>query len=232
MDPGRPCTPMFVIVSFVAASMTEGDADPQAPGGMAAIYRDLTVDDSRTRQITADVAAALHRGRHCLVLTQWVAHLQALAAALQATGHEPVVLRGGMTARARAAALARPQPRPGGPPLLVVATGPTPTRALTARPWTPRSSPPRSGGKDAWSSTQDGSCAPTQARTPPRSTTITTPRLVSSPRPWPAARGYTGLGFPDAAGSRRPRARPVARSRQPGDAMSRKPLYELRHRTL
>jgi len=39
-------------------------------------------------------------------------------------GHDPVVLRGGMGAKSRAAALARLQPRPGGLPLLVVATGP------------------------------------------------------------------------------------------------------------
>ncbi len=60
-----------------------GGADPQAPGGMAAIYRDLAADEDRTRQITADVAAALARGRHCLVLTQWIAHLQKLADALR-----------------------------------------------------------------------------------------------------------------------------------------------------
>jgi len=91
---------------------------------MAAIYRDLADDDHRTRQITADVAAALARGRHCLVLTQWVAHLHKLAGLLQETGYAPVVLRGGMGARNRTAALARLQPQPGGPPLLVVATGP------------------------------------------------------------------------------------------------------------
>lgn len=34
------------------------------------------------------------------------------------------ILRGGMGAKARAAALARLQPQPGGPPLLAVATGP------------------------------------------------------------------------------------------------------------
>jgi hypothetical protein len=113
-----------VLCLHATAYCYEGDADPQAPDGMAAIYRDLTADDNRTRQITADVAVALDRGRHCLVLTQWVAHLHTLAAALQAIGHDPVVLRGGMTARARAAALARLQPQPGGPPLLVVATGP------------------------------------------------------------------------------------------------------------
>jgi superfamily II DNA or RNA helicase len=101
-----------------------GDADPKAPGGMAAIYRDLAADDDRARQITADVAGALARGRHCLVLTQWVTHLNKLTETLRDTGHDPVVLRGGMGARSRNAAGARLTPQPGGPPLLVVATGP------------------------------------------------------------------------------------------------------------
>jgi superfamily II DNA or RNA helicase len=101
-----------------------GDADPQAPGGMAAIYRDLAGNEDRTRQVIADVSASLARGRNCLVLTLWIAHLQQLADGLQAMGHEPVVLRGGMGAKSRTAALARLQPQPGGPPLLVVATGP------------------------------------------------------------------------------------------------------------
>jgi superfamily II DNA or RNA helicase len=63
-------------------------------------------------------------GGRCLVLTHWVAHLHNLAGALQAMGCDPVVLRGGMGARTRAAALSRLQPQPGGSPLLVVATGP------------------------------------------------------------------------------------------------------------
>lgn len=58
-----------------------GDADPQAPGGMATIYRDLAADDDRNRQVAADVAVALARGRHCLVLTQWTRHLEELAGA-------------------------------------------------------------------------------------------------------------------------------------------------------
>jgi superfamily II DNA or RNA helicase len=91
---------------------------------MAAIYRDLAADDDRARQVVADVTAALARGRHCLVLTQWVAHLRKLTETLQEAGHDPVVLRGGMGARSRNAAIARLTPQPGGPPLLVVATGP------------------------------------------------------------------------------------------------------------
>lgn len=101
-----------------------GDADPSAPGGISAIYRDLIADGDRTRQITDDVVDALGRGRHCLVLTQWTEHLDRLVTALSLRGHEPVVLRGGMGARSRAAALAGLEPQPDGPPLLVVATGP------------------------------------------------------------------------------------------------------------
>ena len=101
-----------------------GDADPSAPGGIAAVYRDLVADDARTRHVTGDVVTALAQGRHCLVLTQWTDHLDRLAAALRERGHEPVVLGGGMGAKARAAALTRLDPETDGPPLLVVATVP------------------------------------------------------------------------------------------------------------
>jgi superfamily II DNA or RNA helicase len=101
-----------------------GDVSPSAPGGITVIYKDLIADEQRTRQVIADVTAALAQGRNCLVLTNWTAHLNKLAEALRATGHDPVILRGGMGAKARSAALARLQPQPDGPPLLVVATGP------------------------------------------------------------------------------------------------------------
>ena len=68
------------------------------------------------------MTAALSQGRNCLVLNNWTSHLDKLADALRAIGHDPVILRGGMGARARAATVARLQP--GGPPLLAVATGP------------------------------------------------------------------------------------------------------------
>jgi superfamily II DNA or RNA helicase len=100
-----------------------GDADPSAPGGIAAIYRDLAADGTRTAQVAADVCEALTRGRHCLALTQWTIHLERLATALREAGHDPVVLRGGMGAKARTAALARLQPQPGQTSLLAVATG-------------------------------------------------------------------------------------------------------------
>jgi superfamily II DNA or RNA helicase len=95
-----------------------GDADPSAPGGIAAVYRELVADDERLQQVAGDVVDALGRGRHCLVLTQWTGHVDRLAEALHA--HEPVVLRGGMGAKDRRAALARLDVAS---PLLVVATG-------------------------------------------------------------------------------------------------------------
>jgi len=93
---------------------------------MSAIYRDLVADDDRTMQVVSDVVAALERGRRCLVLTQWTSHVARLAGALRGEGRDPVVLRGGMGAKVRAAAFERLElePIPGGPPLLVVATGP------------------------------------------------------------------------------------------------------------
>jgi superfamily II DNA or RNA helicase len=99
-----------------------GAADPSAPGGIAAVYRDLTADEARNQQVLTDVLAALARGRNCLVLTQWTAHVAVLAELLRAAGHDPVVLRGGTGAGQRRDALARLRPDDG--PLLVVATGP------------------------------------------------------------------------------------------------------------
>ena len=69
---------------------------------MALIYKDLIADKDRNRQVIADVAAALARDRNCLVLTNWTAHLQALADMLRDLGHDPVQLKGGMGTKDRA----------------------------------------------------------------------------------------------------------------------------------
>jgi superfamily II DNA or RNA helicase len=101
-----------------------GGASPSAPGGMAVIYKDLIASDERNQQVVADVATVISQGRNCLVLTNWTGHLETIASALRALGHDPVILKGGMGAKDRTAALARLVPQPGGPPLLAVATGP------------------------------------------------------------------------------------------------------------
>ena len=118
---GRPIPVLYV---HPTAYRYDGDADPSRPGGMTTIYRHLAADEQRTRQVIADVLAALSKERNCLVLTNRTSHLEELADLLREAGHDPVILRGGMGAKSRAAALARLQPQPGGPPLLVVATGP------------------------------------------------------------------------------------------------------------
>jgi hypothetical protein len=138
---GRPAP---VLCVHPTAYRYDGDADPSRPGGITAIYRHLAADEQRTRQIIADVLAALGKDRNCLVLTNRTSHLERLADLLRDAGHDPVILRGGMGAKSRAAALARLQPQPGGPPLLAVATGPYAGEASTARPWTPCSSPRQS----------------------------------------------------------------------------------------
>jgi superfamily II DNA or RNA helicase len=122
-DPGVP-RPMPVLHVHPTSYRYTGDANPSAPGGIATIYRDLVANHTRTDQVTADVTDALARGRHCLVLTQWTAHVDAFTDTLRSKGFDPVVLRGGMGVKARRAALDRLHPQPDGPPLLVVATGP------------------------------------------------------------------------------------------------------------
>ncbi len=118
---GRPVPVLHV---HPTAYRYTGDASPATPGGMAIIYKDLIASDQRTRQVIADVAGALDQGRNCLVLTNWTDHLEKIAGALRALGHDPVILRGGMGAKDRAAALVRLTPQPGGASLLAVATGP------------------------------------------------------------------------------------------------------------
>jgi superfamily II DNA or RNA helicase len=115
--------PQPVLEVHQTAFRYQGDVEPSAPGGIATVYRHLVADQARTAQVVADITAALERGRHCLVLTQWTAHLEAFADALRSKGFAPVVLRGGMGSKARKAALARLSPT-GEAPLLVIATGP------------------------------------------------------------------------------------------------------------
>jgi superfamily II DNA or RNA helicase len=99
-----------------------GRLEPTAPGGMAAVHREMAADPTRNEQVLGDVVEALTRGRHCLVLTRRTAHLEELAQNLRGRGFDPVTLRGGMGTKARAAALARLDPGADDAPLLVVAT--------------------------------------------------------------------------------------------------------------
>ena len=120
-DEGSP--PARVLTVHPTGFLYSGTVDPSDPGGINAVYKELVADAARNEQIVSDVDAALGRGRRCLLLTQWTGHVEHLADLLRVRGHDPVVLRGGMGAKARKAALQRLE-HPGSQPMLVVATGP------------------------------------------------------------------------------------------------------------
>ncbi|MFE9958919.1 DEAD/DEAH box helicase family protein [Micromonospora sp. NPDC005299] len=101
-----------------------GDVDLNAPGALAEIHRCLALDQTRNSQIADDVAAALTRGRNCLVLTRRVAHVDALTAMLAARGHQALVLQGAMSAIDRRTAVDRLGEAKAGDGLLVIGTTP------------------------------------------------------------------------------------------------------------
>jgi superfamily II DNA or RNA helicase len=115
--------PRPVLVVHPTRFRLEEQVDLSVPGAIAGIHRALAADQARNEQILTDVLEAHDRGRHCLVLAQRTAHVDHLAARLFGRGVEPVILKGGMGARARSAANERLTPTAGSPPLLVVATG-------------------------------------------------------------------------------------------------------------
>lgn len=123
LEGARADRPRPVLLVHPTRFRIEEQVDLSVPGAIAGIHRALAEDDARNEQILADVIEAHSRGRHCLVLTQRTSHVDHLAADLAARGLSPVVLKGGMGARARAAANERLVPDPQGAPLMVVATG-------------------------------------------------------------------------------------------------------------
>ena len=98
--------------------------DPSARDALAEVHRALVTDLARNTQIVADIAAALAKGRNCLVLTRRVAHLDPLTAMLTERGHSPLVLQGGMTTAARRATVNQIADAKPGDGVLVIGTTP------------------------------------------------------------------------------------------------------------
>jgi superfamily II DNA or RNA helicase len=98
--------------------------DIAAPGALAEVHRALVTDADRNAEIVAGISEALSRGRNCLVLTRRVAHIEALIGMLANRGHQPMVLRGGMTTSARRAVVDRLADSKAGDGVLVVGTTP------------------------------------------------------------------------------------------------------------
>jgi superfamily II DNA or RNA helicase len=105
-------------------SFTHDAVDPSSPGALATVHRALVADEHRNAQIVGDVTAALDRGRNCLILTRRVSHLEALAAQLASRGHQPIVMRGGMSTTDRRAAVAALTAAEAGAGILVIGTTP------------------------------------------------------------------------------------------------------------
>ncbi len=54
---------------------------------MTTIFRHLAADEQRTRQVIADVLAAVSKNRNCLVLTNRTSHLEKFADLLREALH-------------------------------------------------------------------------------------------------------------------------------------------------
>jgi hypothetical protein len=79
-------------------------SDPETTS-IQQVFGDLVRDDIRSACIADDVVDAVRRGRSCVVLTQWTEHLERIVDAIEERGVRPLVLRGGIGKKARAAVL-------------------------------------------------------------------------------------------------------------------------------
>ena len=87
------------------------------------VFAALVADGQRTAQICADVHAATHSGRMCLVLTQRTDHIEAIVDGLNALGDTALILKGGLGKKARAAVSDAITRRPANAGIALVATG-------------------------------------------------------------------------------------------------------------
>jgi superfamily II DNA or RNA helicase len=153
--------------------------DLSSPGALAAVYRSLIGDEARNTQIVDDVAAAIAKGRNCLVLTRRVAHVETLASHLADRGYQALLLQGGMTAADRRAAVDRLAEAKAGDGILVIGTTPFIGEGFDAPSSTPCSWPGRSPSTASWSSAPAGLSERLPERTSRRYTTTTTRRRRS-----------------------------------------------------
>lgn len=103
---------------------TRDDIDADVPRLLSSVILPaLVTDEQRTRQVCADVAEAVRRGRNCLVLTGRTGHVSAFVTGLQSHGLSPLAAYGSLKPKERQAVLDQLGAAPaGGPPLLAVAT--------------------------------------------------------------------------------------------------------------
>ena len=77
-------------------------AHTEIPGGhIQEIFRGIVADADRTKLVCDDISASVNEGRNNLVLTRWTEHLDAIVEELGRRGLAALVLKGGMSKKAR-----------------------------------------------------------------------------------------------------------------------------------
>ena len=107
-----------LVVHQTITEVSENDA-----AHIQSVFAALVDDAERTRQICVDVHAAVATGRTCLVLTQRTDHIEVIVDGLAALGDSPLVLRGGLGKKARAAVSDAISARESDAGIVLVATG-------------------------------------------------------------------------------------------------------------
>jgi len=100
------------------------DVAAARPDAWNEIQRQLVADDVRNRLIMADVAAAMARGRKCVILVRWIPHLETMAALAREHGFAPIILRGAISQTELRASVGRLAEASDDVPLLVIGTIP------------------------------------------------------------------------------------------------------------
>jgi superfamily II DNA or RNA helicase len=124
-DPRDPdVAPPFsqVVVTRVTPFRCARTGDDSSPP-IQRLYADLAADDGRNALIVSDIRELVASGRSPLVLTERVAHLEALAGRLADVIPHIVVLRGGAGTHRRRAAIEALDGVPPDVPCVVLATG-------------------------------------------------------------------------------------------------------------
>lgn len=103
----------------VHETLCDPECGPDAP--IQSVLQAIAEDAERNALVCSDVAAAVFDGRNCLVLTQRTDHIDRLVERLHPHGIEPLVLKGGLGKKARAAVHERLHSGDG--PVVLIATG-------------------------------------------------------------------------------------------------------------
>ncbi len=91
--------------------------------GITTYYSQIAEDDIRNHLIVDDVLSCVNEGRNCLVLSERVAHVRALASLIQEAFPDVLVLVGGQTNTESSCLLHKIRTAPSDKPIVICATG-------------------------------------------------------------------------------------------------------------